>query len=164
MTFVNGVEATLFVGALWLSRAKMVPAILLIYAFMCYSMGSYFDLQYEKLREDYVLDNISEKVHTESVALIYLARGVAIAWFAIMVQMLTLFRWANVKAIWVTALFVLLQSLLSIFMYACVKYDVDFNLVLDTYSTIDKKFVIIYVVIAWMTVYFSRKDLINVNR
>ncbi len=159
MTFVNGVEATLFVGALWLSRAKMVPAILLIYAFMCYSMGSYFDLQYEKLWEDYVLDNISEKVHTESVSLMYLVRGVVIAWFAIMVQMLTLFRWANVKAIWVTALFVLLQSLLSIFMYACVKYDVDFNLVLDTYSTIDKKFVIIYVVIAWMTVYFSRKDL-----
>ncbi|MCP3680895.1 MAG: hypothetical protein GY782_11835 [Gammaproteobacteria bacterium] len=159
MTFVNGVEATLFVGALWLSRAKMVPAILLIYAFMCYFMGSYFDLQYEKLWEDYIFDNISEKVHTESVALMYLVRGVVIAWFAIMVQMLTLFRWANVKAIWITALFILLQSLLSIFMYACVKYDVDFNWVLYVYSTIDKKFVIIYVVIAWMTVYFSRRDL-----
>ena len=158
MTWVNGIELILFIGAFWLSRSKMIPILLVVYAFLCYGMTSYFDSQYEKMWVDHIFGRLSESAHSEGVLLIYLSQGVAMLGFAVLIQIVTLYRWANVKMMWITALCIFFQSLCSLYMYFSVKQDVMFALSSALYSSINEKFVIIYIVIAWMTVYFSRKE------
>ena len=151
----NAIELILLVGALIFSRAKAVPCFLITYNLF---------IQYVTFINVNKLTAISQKVdagtlnlYLEDMAMIsnYTFEGFYMLMFAVCALFLV------TRLSYFMAVLIILQAFASfiagIAVYLIHTQGYDLYSLFDAHSQVNDKFVILYVIAAWISVYLSRK-------
>lgn len=160
---INNIELILLVMAFAVSKARAIPALLILYNVALRVIGEVGDnsqlicstqADTDILNIGYVTSETFDRCDL-NLTLVYLFEGFSIALMAILFLLLVC-RMSKV-----TFFVVAMQSILTLSM-AVVVYIVNttgenLNWVFDIHSSINNKFVIIYVLIAWICVCLSRR-------
>ncbi|CAM0105191.1 membrane protein [Vibrio phage 340E47.2] len=153
--YINALELVLFGLAFWFSRSKYTPGILICYNLWVWFMNGETGARMEYINKLYYAGTYTyQKANTE-VMILYLQVGITCGIFAAVAILL------KTRLSYLTGLVILAQSALQLLVGMCIYYEVTYNIdvskIIDTHFVIDGFFVILYVLIAWMCVYWSRK-------
>lgn len=164
MNLVNEIELYLLIGAFLLSKHRVLPAMLTLYALLYQLMAklsgsflSYCNKAFDASVAHYevptqsIIDRCDNNLMT-----VYIFEG------AMMFLISLLFVFMIGRLAKVTFLVVAVQAMLSLLMAICVYVvnmtDNPMGLAFDLHYSINSIFAIIYIVIAWTCVYLSWRE------
>lgn len=164
MNLVNEIEIYLFIGALALSKHRVLPAMLILYAFLYQLMIKIGDSALSYCDKAFDASVFYYEVPTQAIIdrcdndlmKVYIFEGVMM----LLVSLVFVFIIGRLAK--VTLLVVASQSMLSLFMAICVYVvnttDNSMSFAFDLHYLINSIFAIIYIAIAWICVILSRRQ------
>lgn len=158
----NWLEISVIFGAIIFSRHRAIPLFLFFYCLVMTATFKTNQDQYDYLDRNfdllfYHIQDFNDKVEAFNIELIdlYMFEGVTMLMCAVIVG------FAGVKLALLAAVVVSLQAAISFLYAASIAIGTEFSLSIDfvemLHNSTQSIFVILYCVIAWMCVYYSRK-------
>lgn len=153
--YINAIELVLLGMALFFSSSKYTPLTLIAFNLWVQFLNSQGEIKFAYIQKSYDLGVYSYQYANDQLMILYLQFGLTYAIFAGVALFL------RTRLSFLAGLVILAQSALKLITGVAVYLDcyvgVDMTYVFDAHFIIDKLFVILYVLIAWMCVYWSRK-------
>lgn len=154
---INAIELVVLGVALGASRSRVTNVMLIIYNLFMQYVTWRHGIKYKEADDLYKVGKITLTEFDEVIMSIYLVEGLAILAMAFACYLLL------TKMSHLTSLVILSQGLLSLVMVlvtiAVNKLNMNLDYLFDMHSSFNSKFVIIYMLIAWICVYLSRRKL-----
>ncbi|AUS00488.1 TMhelix containing protein [Vibrio phage 1.275.O._10N.286.54.E11] len=153
--YINAIELVLLGLAFCLSRSKYTPGVLICFNLWVLFLDSQGDRRMEVLVKYYEMGSYGYQYLNDQVMILYLHTGVTYAVFAgVLLLMKSRLSFFAGLVVFVQSA---LQLIAGISVYFETYAEVDMTYLFDTHFIINNLFVILYVLIAWMCVYWSRK-------
>lgn len=155
INYINALELVLLGVALGLSRSKYTPFLLVAFNMWVQFMNAEGGRRVEFALKLYEAESITFGNLGDQVMIVYLQSGVTFAIFGFVALCL------KTRLSYLAGLVILIQSALQLVMgiaiYCQAYLDVNIDGITNAHFIINKLFVILYVVIAWICVHWSRK-------
>lgn len=152
---MNTIELVVIGAALGFSRAKMTIVLLIIYNLFMQFITWQHDLYIARVDAKYEAGIVAIDRTDVVLMQVYFTEGFMMLLFAAACLFLV------TRISYLTAFVITAQGILSILMvfavYAVNQFDMNLSYLFDMHSSFNSKFVIIYMLIAWICVYLSRK-------
>lgn len=153
--YINAFELVLLGLALTVSRAKYTPFVLVCYNLWVQIVEWLGDVRFSHLESYYATGIYSYEQVNNGLMMIYLQLGFTCSVFGIVALCI------KTRLSYLAGLVILIQSALQLIVGIAIYLEVylswDTSIIYSVHFIVDKLFVTLYVLIAWMCVYWSRK-------